>query len=62
MLFYLVKHLRPNIADRTQELLKLNDGTNPPEVCELPCVIRHVFNTKDLGLKKLKPSRDASKL
>ena len=35
MLLYLVKHLRPNIANMTQELLKVMDGANQAAFLEI---------------------------
>ena len=59
MMLYLVKHSRLNIANMTQELLKVNDGANPAAFCELFCVIRYVLDI-NLGLN-LEPSGNASK-
>ena len=39
----------------------VNDGTKPETFKELPCVIRHLLDTKIFGLK-LDPTQNASKL
>ena len=54
MLFYLVKHSCPNLANATRELSKANNGANPSAYKELLHVIRYVLDTKNLGLK-IKP-------
>ena len=51
MLLYLVKHLHPDIANVTMELLKANDSANPAAYMEFLCVIMYVMNTKNLRLK-----------
>ena len=48
MLFYLVKHSRPNNANVTQELPKVNDSVNPAAFCELLHVIKYVLDMKSL--------------
>ena len=48
---YLVKHSRPNLANATKELSKLNDGANPQAYKELLRVIKYVIDTKNLELK-----------
>ena len=50
MLLYLVKHLHPNLANRTRELWKTNNGANPAAFKELLCVIKYL-DMKNLGLK-----------
>ena len=54
MLFYLVKHLRPDLANATRELSNANDGENPVAYKRLLCMIKYVINTKNLGLR-IKP-------
>ena len=51
MLFYLVKHLHPDLANVTRELSKANDGTNPVAYKKLLHVIKYVIDMKNLGLK-----------
>ena len=51
MLPYLVKHLRPYLANVTRELSKANDAVNPAAYKELLRVIKYVIGTKNLGLK-----------
>ena len=51
MLLYLVKHLCPNLANMTRELLKANDGTKSAAYNKLLHVIKYVLDTKNLGLK-----------
>ena len=46
---FLVKHLRPDIANGTTKLSKANDGVNPVAFNEF--VIGHVLDKKNLGLK-----------
>ena len=60
MLLYLLKRSRPDIANATREVSKVNDGANPSEFHQLLHVIRYLHNTKNLGLK-LEQSVDASK-
>ena len=60
MLLYLVKHLRPNLANVTRELSKENDGANPAVYKELLCAIKYVLDTKNLGLK-IKPMENSNK-
>ena len=61
MLFYLVKHSCPNLANATRELSKANNGANPSAYKELLHVIRYVLDTKNLGLK-IKPMGNSNKL
>ena len=51
MLLYMVIHSCPNLANATKELSKANDGENTAAYNELLCVIKHVLDTKKLGLK-----------
>ena len=51
MLLYLVKQLRPEIANVTRELLKANNHANHAAFKELLCMIKAVLDTMDLGLK-----------
>ena len=51
MLPYLVKHLRPYLANVTRELSKANDAVNPAAYKELLRVIKYVIDMKNLGLK-----------
>ena len=60
MLLYLVKHLHPNLANMTRELSKANNGANPTAYQELLCVIKHVIDTKNLGLK-IEPTGNSNK-
>ena len=47
----IVKHLQPNIANATRELSKANNRANPAAYKEYLHVIKHVLDTKNLGLK-----------
>ena len=49
MLLYLGKHLCPDLANVTRELLKANDGVNPLAYKELLHVIKHVLDMRNLG-------------
>ena len=60
MLLYLIKHLRPDLANTTRELSRANDGANPAAYKELLCVIKYVLDTKNLGLK-IKPTGNSKK-
>ena len=51
MLNYLVKHLRPDIANCVSKLSKVLDGSTPASYKEILHVIRYVLGTKKLGLK-----------
>ena len=51
MLLYLVKHLWPDITNATRERSKANDSANPAAYKEFPCVIKHVLDITNLGLK-----------
>ena len=54
MLLFLVKHMRPDIANPVHELLKLNDCPTPIAVKEMFRVIKFVLDTPEKGLK-MKP-------
>ena len=60
MLLYLVKHLCPNLANATRELLKANNGVHPAAYKELLCMIKYVIDTKNIGLK-IKPMGKSNK-
>ena len=49
MLLYLVKHVRPDLANMTRELSKANDGANPAAYKELLLVVKYVLDMKMLG-------------
>ena len=51
MLLYLVKHSRPDIANPVRELTKCMDGATPAAFKEMLRVIKHVLDTKTLGLR-----------
>ena len=51
MLFYLVKHSCPVLANMTKELSKANDGAISAAYKELLPVIKYVLDTKNLGFK-----------
>ena len=48
MLLYLVKHLRPDIANATRELSKVMDKPTPTAMKELKRVMKYVINTKTM--------------
>ncbi|CAJ1934699.1 unnamed protein product, partial [Cylindrotheca closterium] len=50
-LLYLVKHTRPDIANAVRELSKVLDSTTPRAMKEMKRIIKHVLDTKGLGLK-----------
>ncbi len=50
MLLYLVKHLRPDIANAVWELFKVLDGANMAAYKEMNQVIKYVLDTRYLGL------------
>ena len=50
-LLYLIKHLRPNIVNWTQELSKVNDNVSPAVFHELLQMIKYVLDTNSFGLK-----------
>jgi hypothetical protein len=58
MLLYLVKHLRPNIANVNvvRELSKVMDGATPATLKELKRVMKIVLDTRTFGLK-IKPKK-----
>ena len=60
MLFYLVKHSHPDLANATRKLSKANDGVNPAACKEILCVIKYVIDMKNLGLK-IKPTGNFNK-
>ncbi len=51
MLLYLVKHLRPDIANAVRELSKVLDQSNMTASKEMHQVIKYVLDTRDLGLQ-----------
>jgi hypothetical protein len=51
MLLYLVKHLRPDMANVVRELSKMMDGATPAAFKELKRVIEFVLDTRTFGLK-----------
>ena len=51
MLLFLIKHSRPDIANCTQELLKVLNGATLSTYKEMLCVIKFVIATKEWGLK-----------
>ena len=51
MLLYLMKQLRADIANTTQELSKFMDSVNPAAFLEMHHVIKYALNTINLGLK-----------
>ena len=55
MLLYLVKHLRPDIANAVRECTKVLDGANEKAYQEMLRIIKYVLDTKNLGLK-IKPN------
>ena len=59
MLLYLVKYIRPNIANMTRELSKVNIGVNFAAFCEMLHVIVYLLDTENLVLK-LEPFGDGS--
>ena len=61
MLLYLVKHLHPNLANATRELLKANDGANPAAYKECLHVVKHILDIENLGLK-FEPTGNSNKL
>ena len=59
LLLYLVKHLYPDIANATRELLKAG-GANPAAFKKLLHVIKYNLDPNDLGLK-IKPTGNTNK-
>ena len=51
MLLYLVKHLRPDIANAVRELSKALDGATQSAFKEMKRVIKFVLDMKTKGLK-----------
>jgi hypothetical protein len=54
MLLYLVKYLRPDIANAVRELSKVLDGSTEASFKEMLLVIKCVLDTKEMGLR-IKP-------
>ena len=61
MLLFLVKHLRPDIANSVRELSKVLDGAHPAAFKEMLRVMRYVSDTKDLGLK-IQPNKNEDEM
>jgi len=51
MLLYLIKHSRPDIANAVRELTKVMDKAVERDMQEMFRIIKHVLDTKHLGLK-----------
>jgi hypothetical protein len=51
MLWYLVKHSRPDIANAVRELTKALDGPSPEAYKEFLHVVKHTIDAKNLALK-----------
>ena len=51
MILYLVKHSRPDIANAVRELTKVMDKATDRDMNEMLRLIKHVLDTKDIGLK-----------
>ena len=51
MLLYCIKHSRPDLANPIRELTKVMDGATGAAYKEMLRVIKHVLDTKTLGLK-----------
>ena len=49
MLFYLVKHTRPDIENAVRELTRLNDGTKGNATKEMKRVIKYIIDTGNKG-------------
>ena len=58
MLFFLVKHLRPDIANITRELMKANNGLSRVAYKKYS-MIKYILDVKIFGLM-LKPTGDAN--
>jgi hypothetical protein len=56
-LLYLVKHLRPDIANAVRELSKALDRATPKAMHEMKRIMKYILDTKDLALR-VKPSLD----
>jgi hypothetical protein len=50
-LLHLVKHSRPDIANKVQELAKCLDGASPAAFKEMKRLVKFVIDTKLYGLK-----------
>jgi hypothetical protein len=57
MLFYLVKHSRPDLANAVRELSKVMDGATLSHVKMLYRVIKYVLNTNNRGIR-VKPNQE----
>ena len=51
MLLYLIEHVRPDSANATQELSKVNDGASLAVSHELLYVIKYMVDIKNFGLR-----------
>ena len=51
MLLYLVKHSRPDISNAVRELTKVMDKATDKHMQEMLRIVKHVLDTKELGLK-----------
>ncbi|KAL7501989.1 hypothetical protein ACHAXN_000113 [Cyclotella atomus] len=51
MLLYLVKYLRPDIANAVRELSKVLDGSTKASFKEMLRVIKYILDTKEMGLR-----------
>ena len=51
MLLYLIKHSRPDIANPVRELTKTLERASPAALKEMYRVIKHVLDTRTMGLK-----------
>jgi hypothetical protein len=51
MLFYLIKHSRPDICNTVRELTKCLEGTTLGAYKEMLRLIKYALDTRDLGLK-----------
>ncbi len=58
MLLYLVSHSCPDIANADRELFKVLDGANMAIYKEMHQAIKHVLDTRDLGLQN-KPIQES---
>ena len=58
MLFFHIKHSRPDIVNAISDLSKANGGANPAAFKQLLCVMKYILVTKNLCLK-LEPTRNA---
>ena len=53
MLLYLVKNMRPDIANAVRQLTRLNDGPTGNATKEMKPVIKYVIDTGNKGLKMI---------